>query len=1099
MRNSFQNVIQKIITKRFILIIVVISIILPVLTNLTPTLADNSRWWNHRWSYRQEIHLPIDTSLNQAKFQPIDVKIEFRHSCWAKNETVNSIRVIFQEEAKIEEIESQIYDLHYIDRDHIDACNIVFLIPKYADGKEKYYVYYSDTEAPPSSYPNHVDVKEVHYSYEYMPGYSISADYYQIEEEGFIPFIIAISGNSFEGSFSQQVTKLKSNSKEITPQNGEMLAYFDFTYCYGSNFNDYSSSYDQLVSNKILVDGNLMVRVSITSKSRRDDVQTTAIYTYYYCPRESKRIYAHVKHEILKECRVTSGRFSDIDGAFVTLHYYSFRSSSRKELNFGEIPPYAHLYTEDKIVREYKLDPYPHNAPNDWCRKIIDTNDDIDLADIPWSSFDYGETGKAQGIILASDNVVRSGNNERNGIQTALRERNIVNLPGLTINIAALQFARNSFETGSNQDRIIPKGLVVEFDAEIFSTESGGYKTIQEEAKIFHSLAKTRPTYIEQKSKKMTEERYSLTVYLHNAPSFPMGSLLSILDGNKFSYIKVELYREDRFISSKLDSRLPIKTLPNFENSKAFEKIISLIRMFDWKNSSIFKKVRFENLSPGRYLIKIYKENPLLGKKPRFIGYKIVDVENDTKTHIFCRPQSSLNVSVVDQQDRGVEGVELRLEYANTTISKVETSKDGRGELTAPQSLRVGEYTLKVYYKGFIIHKQQVKMNLFRGILSSKLQLKLNLYNLSFRLKDTWNLPCAVRLVPVLTSDEMKEPLPLYGNRTPDEEYIFADLPKATYQLTLKYNHFEMKREIRIPEENELEIVFPIEHTIKLNIVNSRGLPIDGDVIIAVRRGGKEIKLESRGSASLNIPPGNYNVEVYSEGNLIGKQKIDISYDSTLELVTTKEPVFPYIGLGGGIVLLSFGLIVFLKKKNYHISLKLIGVSFIFMSVVSPWWMLQGSSHDVEINAKMFLIPAKMITITKSPSFIGGEIYNLPEQFIHIVSILPFITLLCCILILFSILLTYLTRQKSLSIIMLFAGIAILVALIIVFYYGMLQLTDVGVGSFAGEGVADIVDDGTYSNIHYHWGPAIGFYLCIISIVVLMADLFGCRIEKFFK
>ncbi|HEC92131.1 MAG TPA: carboxypeptidase regulatory-like domain-containing protein, partial [Candidatus Atribacteria bacterium] len=387
MKNSFQSVTQKIIPKRFILIIVVISIILPVLANLTPTLADSSQWWDHRWSYRQEIHIPMDTSLNQAKFQPIDMKIKFDYPCWAKNETVNSIRVIFQEEAKIEEIESQIYDLHYIDRDHIDSCNIVCLIPKYADGKEKYYVYYSDTETPPSNYPNHVDVKEVHYNYEYMPGYSISADYYQIEEKGFIPFIIALEGNSLEGSFSQQITRLKPKSIEILPQNSELLASFDFMYYYGNDIDDYSSSYEQLISKKILVDGNLMVKVSVTSKSTRNDLKTTAIYTYYYCPKENKRIYVHVKHEVLKECRVAPGKFSTIDGTFVTFHYYSFRSNSRKELNFGEIPPYAHLYTEDKIVREYKLDTYPHNAPNDWCMRIVDTSDDIDLADIPWSSF----------------------------------------------------------------------------------------------------------------------------------------------------------------------------------------------------------------------------------------------------------------------------------------------------------------------------------------------------------------------------------------------------------------------------------------------------------------------------------------------------------------------------------------------------------------------------------------------------------------------------------------------------------------------------------------------------------------------------------------
>ena len=79
--------------------------------------------------------IPIDTSLNHSRFQPIDIKIDFQNPCWAKNTEEHSIRVILEKENEFQEMECQIYDLEHVDDNTITSCSLVFLVPEDADGK----------------------------------------------------------------------------------------------------------------------------------------------------------------------------------------------------------------------------------------------------------------------------------------------------------------------------------------------------------------------------------------------------------------------------------------------------------------------------------------------------------------------------------------------------------------------------------------------------------------------------------------------------------------------------------------------------------------------------------------------------------------------------------------------------------------------------------------------------------------------------------------------------------------------------------------------------------------------------------------------------
>ena len=87
--------IKKLINKKISALFLFILFNINFITFLSPSVISSSDlWWDDLWSFRQEIKLNIDTSQENAKYQPIDIRIEFDNPCWAINETVHSMRII---------------------------------------------------------------------------------------------------------------------------------------------------------------------------------------------------------------------------------------------------------------------------------------------------------------------------------------------------------------------------------------------------------------------------------------------------------------------------------------------------------------------------------------------------------------------------------------------------------------------------------------------------------------------------------------------------------------------------------------------------------------------------------------------------------------------------------------------------------------------------------------------------------------------------------------------------------------------------------------------------------------------------------------------
>ena len=402
-----------------------------------PVSAGQDDWWDDSWSFRQELSLDSVTSKESAANQPVDTTIRFESSCWAENETDHSVRVICQNNDDDLELESQLYALEYSDETHITSCNLVFLIPPQTDGTEKYYVYYDESPTTSPDYPDHVSIADSSYFYEPIPGYPLESHFYKITQQDTIRYVVAQEGQFLWYSTSQYVTKLQEGSTEVMPKNGETIASFDYSYYYGDEMWQFNSTSQKLITKEILCDGNLMVSCKILSRSNGDDLQTTAIYKYYYCPTSSERIQVHVVHETLKECQMYPD--SNTDGTYASLQCGGIHSASIADLNFGEIYPYSHFYSEQNTVEEYKVDLHPEYTQENPVLWLIQTPDDVDMGKKPWVSFDEGTTGNVHALIFGSSSVVKAGRDERDGMQLKAYESNYPHFPGLDYAVAGIE------------------------------------------------------------------------------------------------------------------------------------------------------------------------------------------------------------------------------------------------------------------------------------------------------------------------------------------------------------------------------------------------------------------------------------------------------------------------------------------------------------------------------------------------------------------------------------------------------------------------------------------------------------------------------------
>jgi len=1036
--------------------------------------------------FKQLLDVPIDTSILGAQFQPIDLRVRFLYSCWAQNESVHAVRVAYIDENGLTEIESQIYDLEYCDETHIAACSIVFLIPPDMSGNEEYYVLYDDSETTPAGYPDHLTVEDTHYYYEPISGQKIDFDYYKITEDGFIVYGICQKGVLLGNGVSQMVVKLKINSTEFETVNTDQLGDFSMTYSIEGSQESTGSDWSTDITKGVMVNGNLMIRLKIECVSPEGNIRTDNIYTYYYCPSTTKRLAVNVNHDVLQTVEISGNM--ERDGSYASLTTGKTRSATIENMNTGEILPSLHVYSEDNIVKEYAVPSNPSSEKEEW---ILSTTDDIDIGKKGWLCIDDPATGKAHGLIFQSNEGFLPGKDD--GLQVKSSVREVVKLPGLEADASTLLATRNAYERGESHDILLSDTINTTFNVEFITFENAGYEGVDTEANLFKNLVAHRPIFRGNISGDAEiKERYELTAYAHLAPSIPMGSILSAFTGRNVSYVYAELYRDDSLQSSGSVGRLSLSETMDleFENTTLMQKIRLVIGLFDWRNLSLVKRIRFPDLDAGRYFIKIFRENPLFSDERQYIGFTSVDVSENVSTHIFARPEGIYRLTVADQNGNGVANVKALLVHDNITVSKIYSDRNGSIILKAPW-MASSRYNLKAIYQGFLIQDDLIHLQKIGKKYVKPKEVSINLYRLEITVTDTWDLPPAVEINPTLTSHQMVELSPIFAAPSALGTYVFSNLYPAQYRLAMGYKSFSIEEDVTVPDITTRNIMFPAQFNVTVASFDNRGNTLtEGKLTVERGKHAVSAAISSTGKAIVSIPPGTYNAYVNVDGKDVGQQVIDVKGEKTVEVVTKHSSLIYSVISVIGVALSGLVSAIFLfKKKNVFAAVKVGLIALIVVALLSSWWSLEGSQSDATTSTNTRLIPAKIVTITTDGSTAGGDIGSVIPEFSLVLMLIVLLLFLVALLILIQVLVE--EKHVKLGIVLGLLYIILIILCLILFQFAMSQVTQVGVGSFRGHGDLEVSIPGDLEGnkiFSCHWGPGLGFYfgiLVAISLIIL--------------
>jgi hypothetical protein len=1045
-----------------VLILALFIVPLAQSNTIQPLTETPNREWNLDWNFKQQINLNIQTSSPHATYQPIDINIPFNHNCWGMDSTTHSIRVCCWDGESWNELESQIYNIEFSEENIIGSCNIIFLIPSYANGKEQYYVYYDDKEKKPPNYEDHVQIKDSFYYYEPIAGLSVEGDYYEIIDDEIITYGVGQKGKVMNRRLSQIAIRMKPETREFDILNSDLLTSFCFSYQNGEDDEDEIASDFALVGKEITIDGNLMTEFIIISESEYGEIKTTNIYRYYHCPSSEKRITVHIQHDITCDLQVkgdlnNDGRYGGI------ISYYS-KSASMKKMQFGDILPYLHVYNEKNRVNEYQLIENPESSTREW---IISNEDDCDLGPQSWISYSEGNQGKTHGIILSSNtNIISNTTEERDGIQIKLTEREFLDLVGAEIDYASIVFGRNSYEPSKPHDLVIEKGLHIEFDVEFITIQQGSYEDIHEESYFFQNLMLYRG--ISTNTTLGDQYIYTLTIIPHligRLGSFP---LLANNTNLPIPIIYGELYKENELVASTFSQ----KSLLSFE---------------------VFK---YPKLQAGDYIAKIYR---IMGDNQRYIGLGYCNLSKDSTLHIYCTWEKQIEVEALDQNSRALSNITLQLMQGSILAYESFTSYSKIDVITVPfpflesfiesdiTDLRLEDiislsppYFIRAWYKGFKVYNTTLPQ------FEKNVEITLPVYDMVVHITDELNKAPDVNVNPYIISPEMQNPIEIRPDKQERGSYYFTDIPQATYDIYISYGGYTKSKTINIPSGGEsFDMRFSYTTDVSIELLTIRGeIYTDENLRIEIKRLASIIYPNINHNAILQIPPGRYTVNVYDDDTLIGSQTSQISHDTTISVVTTRGSFIQIVFVASAAILLGFSVIMYLSKRiTLNMCLKLLVLSLVFFSLVQPWWSFSGINEDEQISktSDMYLYPQIMIEEYHEEETKKLSLSTIPDIFTEFLFYLTII-IGCGMILMFISFIPNIVLKKRFSYLLAILSVLFVLIVAISFYMGMSTITEISVGSLQGKGIIDVsISTGEKIYMDASWGLGVGFYTILLA------------------
>jgi hypothetical protein len=1037
-----------------IIVSMILLLIFPAVSIRGSSQEDVIPSWDPGWSYRQELHLPIPTNNSATHYQPIDLRITFEKPCWTEDENKTSIRICCWYLEEWHELESQIYSIKkgIGETASISDCNVIFLIPPFADGSERYFIYYNDGETSKPSYKDHVSVEDANYSSSPSPDISAQAKFYGILEDGYCIYGVGQEGQLLDRSCAQVVVKQKKDTKEFDVFGSDQIVSFAFSYYYGSKEKDESSSDQVFIDKKIFVDGNLMVEFGIISESKKKDVQTTVIYRYYYYPLDEKRLNVHVKHEMLKDATVQG--IDNVDGRFGSLIAIKARSATIDSFNFGEIYPYLNFYGENNIIEQYQLNRNPATKEREW---IISFKDDASLGKEAWLCYGQGKVGKANAVIFASDQgIITSGTDERDGVQIKVAEKEYVNFLGTEVDYASINFGRHSYKPGYSHDITIPSDLIVQFDAEVFSADTGGYTTVQKESYIYQTLVKSRQlsgdTPFEREQK-----RYNVTIISRFGGTHLSHPWLSYQTGRAFPVMWIELHNEGHLIAEGVANR-----------------------------SLLFRaKKTFTDILEGEYLVKVFLKWGNTTKM--FTGSTIIHLDKDTKTTVFCTWERTITFTFLDQNGQGIPGIHGWLTNKDGILYDENiTQKNGELIVKAPFNIR-DPYILRAEYKDFIIYNDDLR----KTIKKLNEQVNLELYDFSVTVTDTLDFPPGVDLTPLLVTSKYNRTIQL----TPEENgkglFSFRNVPAGDYDLQISYGDSIDEIHAIVPEtSNNIQMKFSAIFDLTIDLFDSKGNVLtDNDIEFVFSRDNQTIVKTKE--ITVSLPPAQYTINAYRKDERIGVKQVELTNDKHLTFVTNVESLFPIILSLFFYILFGFFLILtLLKKFSLSSLLKCLTILLVILSFFQPWWLFSGSSATIpaEKTTALYVNPGMMIETREYYGEISLNIAEMPDIFLMFLGAIVPLASLACLSLVFGILLKKI-QKKNYAFLLSITGVVLLCFLLPSFYFGTAKLAETSLGAVHGEGTLITSIGSEEVTMHSSWGFSTGFYLVIIAVIIAALSL----------
>ena len=1034
-------------TKKAIVYFILIIQIFSVFSINIAFANDSIPNWNNNWSFREEINIPIFTDDESAIFQPIDILFEFNNPCWAKNEKQNSIRICSWDGKKWHELESQIYDLGKIDDSNlIKRCGIVFLIPEFADGNERYFVYYDENEKPPANYIDHVQIEDSYYYYEPITSVKAEGDYYKITEDGFCVFGVGQKGKVIHRKLSQTVVKLKPGTKDFDILNSDNIASFCFSYHKGEEYEDEISSDYELVAKQILEDGNLMIEFKIISQSEKGNIRTSNIYKYYYCPTEEKRMNVHVKHEVLEDDYVRG--VVNVDGRYGAIISYQSKSEKIEKMRFGEILPYIHVQMEDGGIREYLMNQDPEGKKREW---IIPYTDDCDLGKKAWFSYDEGQEGKAQAIILSSNsNIVREGKEDRDGVQMKVAVNEYMNALGAEIDYAAINYGRNSYERDGIHYLKIRNGLVVEYDAEFFISENGGFPSVIKEVDKYHKLIKHRKDYEEEKIEE-EQKIHTLTVIPRLSGRILSHPILANITGLKLTSVYAELYKDGELLSVEY-AKKPLFGAP---------------------------KIIFPKLGSGEYLIKIFRD---LGKTTTlFIGVEPVQIDGDKTINVFCTWPKNLKAIISDQKENIIKNLNLILYKNETEIDRAIVTNSSDIVFNIPANIFY-KYKLKGIYKGFELFSKEI------GFFDTEIRETINLYDITVNIFDKLGFPPGVNIEPYLTSSNISDAKEIKPDDSGYGQYKFLNLPPSKYILHVNYGGYSDLTEISLKtSDKEIDVDFNAVFRLDIKILDSSGNKISEEKNIEIYRKNIDVTSELKKNTYVSMPPGKYQIRILSDGKIIGFKDFVLTNDKEVKVVTSIKSKLPLlVNILTLIFIVQMSLLFIFKKISLNTFLKILAMILILISIFQPWWSLDAVNKDLDTtkNTDVYIYSQVMIERITIDSEIHYDLSTVPDMFIDFLYLLLIILVSGFALMGFSFVPNIMFKRRYAKILIVASAIFLLIVSF-AFVLGMSKITELSLGSLTGEGNLN-VNLPTRENIQMNatWGLGTGFYLSISAALI---------------